>query len=133
MICDTCKCEVEPIVIFGYNAGGHKKIKKICPNKTRYEHSVERRYAGGYKVDGYDTDNMVISFDDRIPCDVKGCSNIGAEYHHFSPSHLFGDAADNYPTANLCKYHHDNWHMLTNTGSFYKQRVKEEYRIKRPE
>lgn len=130
MKCDTCGIEVEPVVVFGYNAAGHKKVFLKCPNKARYEHSVQKKFAGGVKIEDYDTDNMVISFDDRVPCDIPGCKNMGAENHHFAPEHLFGEDCEKYPQMNLCKPHHDEWHRLTNTGVFYKERVKPEYQIK---
>jgi len=52
------------------------------------------------------------------PCAYVGCTNIGTEYHHLSPRHLFEDA-EYWPTCFLCKPHHDLWHRKTRTGAFY--------------
>lgn len=46
------------------------------------------------------------------PCAVSGCQNRDTEYHHFAPRHLFGEHADSYPGAYLCKEHHKNWHDI---------------------
>lgn len=40
------------------------------------------------------------------------CGALGAERHHWAPRYLFGDKAEEYPTAYLCNYHHMLWHKL---------------------
>ena len=57
---------------------------------------------------------------DAPKCDVKGCINIGVEYHHYAPRHLF-DNADDWLTGWLCKQHHAEWHKKTRTGSYYRK------------
>lgn len=54
-------------------------------------------------------------------CSVKGCTNLGAENHHWAPKHIFGDECELWPQSSLCREHHDLWHRLTGTGS-YKRR-----------
>jgi hypothetical protein len=44
------------------------------------------------------------------PCAVRGCDDIETEYHHFAPRHLFGNDAEDYPGAYLCRRHHKEWH-----------------------
>lgn len=45
------------------------------------------------------------------PC--AACGTVGPrEVHHWAPRHLFGDAADRWPTANLCGDCHRQWHDL---------------------
>ena len=41
------------------------------------------------------------------PCVVCGIN--GTELHHFAPRYLF-ENADSWPTAYLCKKHHEEWH-----------------------
>lgn len=44
-------------------------------------------------------------------CEV--CSDdSGTETHHFAPRHLFGDEAELWKTAELCKTCHKRWHDL---------------------
>ncbi len=39
------------------------------------------------------------------------CGEFGfTDMHHFAPKHLFGDDADNWPTAQLCRACHTLWH-----------------------
>jgi hypothetical protein len=43
------------------------------------------------------------------------CGKAGAELHHFAPQMLsdyFGGEWTQWPTAYLCKYHHDLWHSI---------------------
>lgn len=43
------------------------------------------------------------------------CGKAGAELHHFAPESLcdyFGGEWTQWPTAYLCKYHHDLWHSV---------------------
>lgn len=43
------------------------------------------------------------------------CGKPGAELHHFAPESLgdyFGGEWVQWPTAYLCKYHHDLWHSV---------------------
>lgn len=68
----------------------------------------------------YDIESLPLFVDyslDAPKCEVRGCDNIGSEYHHYAPQHLFEDAED-WATGWLCKPHHDLWHERTNTGSY---------------
>lgn len=38
------------------------------------------------------------------------CGSRGAEYHHWAPKAVFGNAADLWPGDYLCQRCHDNWH-----------------------
>ena len=53
------------------------------------------------------------------------CGSAGTEYHHFAPRHLFGEEADNWPTAYLCKKHHDTWHDLVTPNMGKRRRPQE--------
>lgn len=126
MICEKCGADVSPIPECGIDRGGNRRTKLICPNSVKYPHSVHK--IAFFSNKGYE--HVKISYDDSIPCDVEGCTNTGADEHHFAPRHLYGyDDAEKYPKMNLCKLHHDLWHRLTNTGHFYKEHVKPEYQI----
>lgn len=43
-------------------------------------------------------------------CAVVGCQRPGVERHHFAPKAYFFGAADLWPTAMLCAFHHAEWH-----------------------
>ena len=45
-----------------------------------------------------------------IKCEV--CGKGEAEKHHWSPRHLFGDEAERWPTAMLCRSCHQRWHKI---------------------
>lgn len=57
-------------------------------------------------------DSLPLMYDYRTtaePCVVCG-STAGTEYHHFAPRHIFGDDADKWPGAYLCRICHMLWH-----------------------
>lgn len=64
------------------------------------------------KAGGIDIDDLPIieNYSNQAQCVV--CGKLGAEYHHFAPKYLFGDAADSYPVAPLCHEHHMHWHQI---------------------
>lgn len=82
--CQTCKC----------NATG-----------TFIEHEKVTKY-------GINIDDIPVVMDYRGErCAV--CGELGAEYHHWAPRHLFGDAdAEKWPGAYLCQKHHTLWHRI---------------------
>lgn len=52
----------------------------------------------------------ISDFGHMIPCEVCGTKGT-TEVHHWAPRHLFGDDADRWPTGNLCRPCHVNWHQ----------------------
>lgn len=54
-------------------------------------------------------------------CGVNGCNENGAAEHHYAPSHIFGEAASDWPIGYLCREHHSEWHKKTKTGIYRKQ------------
>ena len=60
---------------------------------------------------------------DAPRCVVEGCQNVGSEWHHFAPKHLFEDA-EKWPKEYLCQSHHKEWHEKTNTGSYITRIIK---------
>lgn len=38
------------------------------------------------------------------------CGELGTEYHHWAPRYVFGEDADLWPGAYLCRRHHMEWH-----------------------
>lgn len=60
---------------------------------------------------GIDIESIEIRKDGRADkCEV--CGGAGAEWHHFAPRFLFGDEADKWPGAFLCRSHHAHWHKV---------------------
>jgi hypothetical protein len=43
-------------------------------------------------------------------CARLGCDREAVEDHHFAPRAKFGDEADDWPRALLCREHHIEWH-----------------------
>lgn len=43
-------------------------------------------------------------------CEVDGCTAPGGECHHWAPWNVFGSEAIKWPTAQLCRDHHREWH-----------------------
>lgn len=43
-------------------------------------------------------------------CARRGCEMEAVEDHHFAPRAVFGDEADEWPRALLCREHHAEWH-----------------------
>jgi hypothetical protein len=54
------------------------------------------------------------------------CGKPGTEYHHWAPRHKFGDEADSWPGAYLCKKHHDQWHQIVTPTMCIKPQVNHE-------
>lgn len=62
-------------------------------------------------IDGLDEDRIPILTDhDIAPCERCG-SKDGSEVHHWAPAHLFDDYFE-WPTSNLCKSCHAQWHRV---------------------
>jgi hypothetical protein len=57
------------------------------------------------------------------PCSYSGCTNFPTEYHHFAPSNTFGNDADNWPCAYLCRQHHHQWHRVMTGYSWHARRT----------
>ncbi len=115
------RCSVKCVIYGQINSSGSKVVVERCP-KCRCNPDQKRAFLP--KAD-YEWDSLPL-FEDyskaAAPCAVRGCKNVGTEYHHFAPQHLFDDAND-WPTAYLCHDHHAKWHELTRTGSYYKRAV----------
>lgn len=61
---------------------------------------------------GIDPDSLPVSSDYRgllAICSVKGCGSDDVELNHFAPRGIFGEDADQWPTAFLCRKHHAEW------------------------
>lgn len=49
------------------------------------------------------------------PCVVRGCGDTETQEHNWAPKGMapsFGPDWVNWPTAYLCKYHHEQWHAI---------------------
>lgn len=118
MICPHCKTE-ETVIYRQVNSSGSKVVVERCPNC----HRNPNKGKPFLPLQNYNWDELPLFenySDQSMPCCVAGCANIGTEYHHFAPRHLF-DNPDGWPTGYLCKEHHNEWHEKTRTGSYYKR------------
>jgi hypothetical protein len=108
----TCEQCGSKRILFGiqYSASGSLTIIAKCDkcgNRPQSKHPF-------YNKADFDLTKLQIWEDYRQrsePCAVCKSRN-GSEYHHFAPRHLFGDDADMWPGAWLCKEHHDQWHNI---------------------
>ena len=55
----------------------------------------------------------------EIKCEV--CNADEGELHHWAPQYLFGDEADRWPVAYLCRAFHRKWHDLVTPKMMVKQ------------
>lgn len=114
MRCPTCRTNC--VIYKQINRSGATVVVERCP-KCRTAPDKNNSFL---PKKNYDLDKLPV-FVDYTPeakkCEVVGCTNVGSEWHHYAPQHLFQDAND-WPTGYLCKYHHDLWHKITKTGSY---------------
>lgn len=54
-------------------------------------------------------------------CVVVGCEKPGVDEHHFAPRNTFGEEADSWPTAALCRKHHVEWHQRMDGYRWHRQ------------
>jgi len=62
---------------------------------------------------GIDVASLPVAVDRRTqnpPCVV--CGRFGTERHHWAPREVFGDEADHWPVAWLCRECHAEWHRV---------------------
>lgn len=120
MVCNRCKTEC--VIYRQVNTNGARVVVERCPKCKRNPNTGQ----AFLPVKNYDWESLPLFEDLSVnaePCGYHGCKNIGTEYHHFAPRHLFEDA-DNWQTGYLCKFHHARWHEITETGSYISRRQK---------
>jgi len=104
------------------NANAARVVVERCP-KCRTSPDQKRPFLS---LKDYDWESLPLFLDNTEtapPCAYRGCTNEGSEYHHYAPRHLFEDA-DQWPAGPLCHFHHDQWHKLTQTGSYTSRKEK---------
>ena len=112
--CERCNGEQLARLVRIISASG---VSMVSWNCIAGSHAIDRPM----KYISHETIRATTSIDiDRLPvmenysgreiCAV--CGNPYTELHHFAPRHLFGNDADNWPMAYLCKKHHDLWHAI---------------------
>lgn len=112
--CMRCEADNPVILVRNITTSGVSQVYwqcQVCKKST----TKPMQYIHHKRVEMYGLDvNQIPVIEDYSkdgpPCDVRGCENRGTEVHHVAPRHLFGDNADSWPTINLCKLHHDEWH-----------------------
>ena len=101
-----------------------KRCKRITPQATYLKHDDVKAVCAHF---GKDISEIPVlnnyAKDNRIRCAV--CGAVGAEYHHWAPQSMreaFGLEWPQWPTAYLCKAHHDQWHKIV-TPQLVKERT----------
>lgn len=118
MICPSC--QIECVIGGMITRSGSKVVIERCP-ECRRNPNPQNAFL---PKKNFEWESLPLLEDysvDAPKCAVKGCENIGVEYHHFAPRHLFNGRADDWPTCYLCREHHTEWHELTKTGAYAKR------------
>jgi hypothetical protein len=109
--CLRCDKVVNAKLVRNITTSGVAQVYWQCPeckrNADGAAHFIKHDLLRQYVI--IDSLPIVQDYSKNERCAVRGCENIGAEYHHWAPHHLFPDA-DSWPTGYLCKFHHDYWH-----------------------
>jgi ssDNA-binding Zn-finger/Zn-ribbon topoisomerase 1 len=116
------RCGTQSVIYRQVNGNGAKVVVERCPD-CRYNPNAGKAFL---PLKDYDWESLPL-FEDYAaqahPCEVRGCENVGSEYHHFAPKHLFDNYGD-WHTGYLCREHHAEWHERTNTGSYITRIIK---------
>ncbi len=112
--CEHCKRKMQVRLVRNITTSGSSQVYWYC---TFGKHPIARNGSSWIKHEiireaGFDPDDLPVieNYSGTELCAV--CGSPFAERHHFAPRHLFGDEAEQWPTAYLCKKHHDRWHAL---------------------
>lgn len=109
--CERCNLDIQARLVRKIATNGVTFIYWECPSG----HAITKtpKWLPHSEVTKYvdiSTLPVVEDYSDLEKCVV--CGDRSTEWHHFAPRYLFGDAADNWPGAHLCRYHHMLWHQL---------------------
>jgi|SRR5688572_4542290 len=63
---------------------------------------------------GLDLSDLPIFEDNRIG-KCERCGELGTETHHWAPTAIFGIESHQWPTAQLCRVCHSEWHSMMKT------------------
>lgn len=108
--CKQCSANTEVVLVRTITGSGVSQVYWKC-SACGKNAGGSAQYIKHEKITTYGLEitSILIEKDYRQEkCQV--CGTLGAEYHHWAPRHLFGDAADKWPTGWLCKKCHDEWH-----------------------
>jgi hypothetical protein len=89
---------------------GSRGVLAWCDECSRWSSdAIATAYVCGR---GIDLSALPVATDHRgllAICSVKGCGSDDVELDHFAPRGIFGEEADEWPTAFLCRKHHAEW------------------------
>ncbi len=112
--CCNCKIGRKARLVRDIATNGAINIYWLCTNCLKPFYPGKQFIKHEKVIDfGIDIDELLVIEDysaNGEPCAV--CGKRQTEIHHFAPKHLFGDDADKWPVAPLCKYHHTMWHEI---------------------
>lgn len=119
--CARCKCFTGVYWRRQIIASGAQMVYEVCLLKGRDKpHRLEKtgRNVAHAVVEraGVDLEDIPLTADNaqQVLCEVRGCTNVGVEVHHWAPTSIWGERdANNWPTGLLCKSHHEVWHTKT--------------------
>lgn len=115
------RCGADCVLGLHIFTDGMPHVVEVC---QKHDYPVKPKPSKGdwKKFVGWD-DLPVLINDSEMLCTVAGCTNMGAQVHHYSPTHLFGSE---WPEVLglLCIEHHLEWHRRTRTGPFDERRYK---------
>ncbi len=112
--CERCKKKAWVKLVRNITASGISQIYWLCVSGEHPISNPGSDWISHQKIKdaGYDPNDLPVvkNYSGSNLCAV--CGSPFAEYHHWAPHHLFGDEADKWPAAYLCKKHHEQWHAL---------------------
>ena len=90
---------------------GTYQVRARCYECRRWSSSqVAHDYVRGLGLDpAHDLDTIVDRRGYVAICSVRGCGSDDVELNHFAPRAIFREEADDWPTAYLCRKHHQEW------------------------
>lgn len=92
-------------------ANGTYQIRARCHECRRWStSSLAHAYVRGLGLNPLHDLDIVKDYRGYLAiCSVTGCGSDDVELHHFGPRGIFGETADDWPTAFLCRRHHREW------------------------
>ena len=116
-LCTRCSTFTDVYLRRKINSDGSEMVFEVCIVGGK-PHRLEARTSHlsraevirkGIRI----SDIPLIANEAKIECQVVGCDEPGVQWHHWAPRSIWGEQADDWPGALLCRTHHAEWHKRT--------------------
>jgi hypothetical protein len=113
--CQRCKRVVRVGLRRDITRSGSSVVYQVCEDSDvkhrltkdgiNVSHEQVRRW--GFVVE----ELIAVNNRANVSCQVRNCNEYGVENHHWAPKEIFGKFnAEDWPTGDLCRKHHEEWH-----------------------